>query len=36
VLADSWTVVSKNGALTAHQEDTIAVTKNGPLVLTAL
>lgn len=36
VLSDHWTVVSKNGGLTAHQEDTIAVTKNGPLVLTAL
>jgi methionyl aminopeptidase len=36
VLHDRWTVVSKNGGLTAHQEDTIAVTKNGPLVLTSL
>ncbi|MFA7115437.1 MAG: type I methionyl aminopeptidase, partial [Candidatus Omnitrophota bacterium] len=36
VLADRWTVVSKNGGLTAHQEDTIAVTKDGPLVLTSL
>ena len=36
VLADHWTVVSKNGGLTAHQEDTVAVTKDGPLVLTSL
>ncbi len=36
VLADHWTVVSRNGGLTAHQEDTIAVTKDGPLVLTSL
>lgn len=36
VLADRWTVVSRNGGLTAHQEDTIAVTKDGPLVLTSL
>ena len=35
-LADRWTVVSKNGGLTAHQENTIAVTKDGPLILTAL
>lgn len=36
VLRDRWTVVSKNGGLTAHEEDTIAITKDGPLVLTSL
>ncbi len=36
VLRDRWTVVSTNGELTAHQEHTIAVTKDGPLVLTKL
>lgn len=36
VLRDRWTVVSSNGELTAHQEHTIAVTKDGPLVLTKL
>lgn len=36
VLDDQWTVVSRNGGLTAHQENTIAVTKDGPLVLTSL
>ena len=34
VLRDRWTVVSRNGGLTAHQEHTIAVTKEGPWVLT--
>lgn len=33
---DQWTVCSKDGSLTAHFENTIAVTKNGPMVLTAL
>ncbi|HEX2980392.1 MAG TPA: type I methionyl aminopeptidase [Anaerolineaceae bacterium] len=36
VLADQWTVVSWNGSLTAHFEHTIAVTENGPWVLTVL
>lgn len=36
VLRDRWTVVSSNGGLTAHQEHSIAVTKDGPLVLTKL
>ncbi len=36
VKSDEWTVCSKDGSLTAHFENTIAVTKNGPLVLTAL
>ena len=36
VLRDRWTVVNANGGLTAHQEHTIAVTKDGPLVLTEL
>lgn len=35
-LRDGWTVTSKDGSLTAHYENTIAVTANGPLVLTAL
>ena len=36
VLADQWTVVSVDGALTAHFEHTIAVTQEGPLILTTL
>ena len=35
-LRNQWTVVSVNRQLTAHQENTIAVTKEGPLVLTSL
>lgn len=36
VLPDQWTVVSADGSLTAHHEHSIAVTKNGPRILTAL
>jgi methionyl aminopeptidase len=34
VLADQWTVISADRSLTAHYEHTVAVTKNGPLILT--
>jgi methionyl aminopeptidase len=34
VLTDQWTVVSADGSLTAHYEHTVAVTKDGPLILT--
>lgn len=34
VLADGWTAVTKDGSLSAHFEHTVAVTKNGPQVLT--
>ena len=34
VLPDQWTVVSADGALTAHHEHTIAVTEDDPLILT--
>ena len=36
VLADGWTAVTKDGSLSAHFEHTVAVTADGPLVLTAL
>lgn len=36
VLADQWTVVSRNGLPTAHYEHTVAVTENGPRILTLL
>jgi methionyl aminopeptidase len=36
VLSDKWTVVSKDGSLTAHFEHSVAVTENGPLILTTL
>jgi methionyl aminopeptidase len=35
VLADNWTVVTADGSLSAHFEHTIAVTEDGPEVLTA-
>ena len=35
VLDDGWTVVTSDGSHSAHFEDTIAVTENGPEVLTA-
>jgi methionyl aminopeptidase len=34
VLADGWTAVTRDGSLSAHFEHTVAVTKNGPLILT--
>lgn len=34
VLADDWTVVTDDGSLSAHFEHTIAVTEDGPEVLT--
>jgi methionyl aminopeptidase len=36
VLDDKWCVASKDGQLTAHFEHTVAVTKDGPLILTTL
>lgn len=33
-LDDGWTVVTLDGSLSAHFEHTVAVTENGPLVLT--
>jgi methionyl aminopeptidase len=35
VLSDDWTVVTADGALSAHWEHTVAVTEDGPWVLTA-
>jgi methionyl aminopeptidase len=34
VLADQWTVVTADGSLSAHFEHTIALTPDGPEVLT--
>jgi methionyl aminopeptidase len=34
-LGDKWTVVTADGSLSAHFEHTVAVTSNGPRVLTA-
>lgn len=36
LLADGWTVVTADGKLSAHFEHTVAVTADGPDVLTAL
>ena len=33
---DGWTLRSANGRRAAHSEHTIAITDDGPLVLTAL
>jgi len=34
VLADNWTAVTKDGTCSAHFEHTVAVTKDGPVILT--
>jgi methionyl aminopeptidase len=36
VLDDGWTAVTSDGSLSAHFEDSIAITKHGPLILSAL
>ena len=33
-LADGWSVVTKDGSLSAHFEHTIAVTEDGPEIFT--
>ena len=35
VLADGWTAVTRDGGLSAHFEHTVAVTADGPWILTA-
>jgi methionyl aminopeptidase len=34
ILDDGWTAVTRDGSLAAHFEHTVAVTENGPDVLT--
>ena len=36
VLKDGWTVVAKDGGLTSHHENTLAVTKDGYEILSKL
>lgn len=36
ILNDGWTAVTKDGKLSAHFEHTVAVTKNGPEILTKI
>jgi methionyl aminopeptidase len=33
-LDDNWTVVTNDGSLSAHYEHTVAITAEGPLILT--
>jgi methionyl aminopeptidase len=35
-LADKWTVVTADGSLAAHFEHTVAITANGPRILTSM
>jgi methionyl aminopeptidase len=35
-LADGWTVITRDGSVAAHFEDSIAVTEDGPEILTRL
>jgi methionyl aminopeptidase len=34
VLSDEWTVVTRDGSLSAHFEHSVAITENGPVILT--
>jgi methionyl aminopeptidase len=36
VLKDNWTVVTCDGGLSAHFEHTVAITENGPEILTRI
>jgi methionyl aminopeptidase len=36
ILDDGWTTVTCDGGLSAHFEHTVAVTENGPDILTKL
>jgi len=36
VLGDGWTAVTKDGSLAAHFEHSVAITKNGPYILSQL
>ncbi len=35
ILGDGWTTVTKDGSLSAHFEHTIAITSDGPVIMTA-
>ncbi len=35
ILPDGWTTVTKDGSLSAHFEHTVAITPDGPVILTA-
>jgi methionyl aminopeptidase len=33
ILEDGWTAITKDGGLSAHFEHTVAVSENGPIIL---
>ena len=33
-LDDGWTIISEDGTLTAHYENTVLITENEPQILT--
>jgi methionyl aminopeptidase len=35
-LPDGWTVITKDGSLSAHFEHSVAITDNGPDILSKL
>jgi methionyl aminopeptidase len=35
MLSDGWTIVTDDGSLSAHFEHTVAITSNGPEILTS-
>jgi methionyl aminopeptidase len=35
-MPDGWTVVTADGSLSAHFEHSIAITENGPVILSEL
>jgi methionyl aminopeptidase len=36
ILADEWTAVTADSKLSAHFEHTVAITRNGPWILSSL
>ena len=34
ILPDGWTVLTADGCLSAHFEHTVAITRDGPVILT--
>jgi methionyl aminopeptidase len=36
VLSDGWTVVTKDGKLSAHFEHSVVITENGPEILSQI
>ena len=36
ILPDGWTVLTKDGSLSAHFEHTVAITHDGPQIMTVI